>query len=95
MIQETLEGVIICLKIFPKSQFNKIVGWKNGKLKIHISATPEKGAANQALISLLSREVGINKAQIHILSGKTSPYKRVLLQGLKAEQLDDLLNSPF
>lgn len=64
------------VKIIPKSKKNEIVGFMaDGKLKIKISAVPEKGKANQALVRFLSDTLEIAEKNIELSSGQTSPQK--------------------
>ncbi|APO76654.1 hypothetical protein AM571_CH03872 [Rhizobium etli 8C-3] len=56
-------------------------------LKIRVSAIPEKGKANQALIALLSQALGIPKSSIQLMSGDTSRKKVLRIDG----GLEDLM----
>lgn len=64
------------VKITPKSPQNS---WgellADGTHKIRIAAPAEKGKANDALIKFLSKELGIARAQITIVAGKTDHIK--------------------
>jgi len=50
-------------------------------LKVRVTAPPEKGRANEALIDLLASEWGIAKTQIRILAGTRNRNKIVLITG--------------
>lgn len=50
-------------------------------LRVAVTEAPEKGKANRAIGALLSREFGVSKSAVRILSGETSPKKRFLLVG--------------
>jgi len=65
--------------IQPKTSRNEIVGPRNGELIIRLTAPPVDGAANQALIKLLSKTFKIAKTRIQILSGETSRHKLLQL----------------
>ena len=78
----TKDGIIIPVKVVPKSQKNEIVGWENDELKIKIMAVPEKGNANDALISFLAKHLKISKSSITIYSGDKSRHKRIFIAGL-------------
>jgi len=67
------------LKVIPKSSRNRIVGWIGERLKIQVTAPPERGKANQAVIELLAETLGISGGQVRITSGETSPLKTVEL----------------
>jgi len=70
----------IAVKVIPKASKNEIVGWEGDTLKVRLTAAPEKGKANEALIALLAKEYGVAKSQITILKGETSRNKLVEIQ---------------
>lgn len=43
--------------------------------KAKVTAQPEKGKANKALIKLLSKELGISPSLIELIQGQTESYK--------------------
>ncbi len=68
------------IRITPKSSKNEIMGWTqdasgNLFLKISVTSVPEKGKANQALITLLAKQWKIPKTQIMIEKGDTDRNK--------------------
>ena len=69
--------MIIQVKVIPNSKENKVLEEEAGVLKIRLTATPEKGEANKALIDVLSKHFGVSKKCIIILSGHTARLKRV------------------
>ena len=44
-------------------------------LKVRVSAVPEKGKANQALIAFLSKKLGLAKSKLSLISGETQRKK--------------------
>ena len=56
-------------------------------LLVKLAAAPVEGAANDALVELLSRELHVPKRDIQILSGERSRSKRVEIVGLTSEAL--------
>jgi uncharacterized protein (TIGR00251 family) len=92
-IQEGDEGIVVVAKIVPGSSGStRICGLLDGMLKIKVAAPPEKGKANQCLLRYLAKELGIKKNTISIVSGKTSPVKKVRILGISSETLLKKLN---
>lgn len=92
-IQELDDGAVFSAKIVPGSSGNtRICGVLDGMLKIKVSAPPEKGKANQCLLKFLAQRLGVKKNALSIISGKTSPSKRVRVSGISAETLRTKLN---
>lgn len=93
IVQEVDEGTVFVAKIVPgASGPTRICGLLDGMLKLKISAAPEKGRANQCLIKFLAKKLGVKKNTISIISGKTSPVKRVQVSGISADMLLKKLN---
>lgn len=91
MQKKITEKIEIAIKVSPGASQNSIVGIVNGELKVRITARPIKGAANEALIAFLSKELKIPKSQIKIIKGETSSHKRIQLIDFDPKQLDKLL----
>jgi uncharacterized protein (TIGR00251 family) len=49
----------------------------DGTLRVKIAAAPEKGKANDELRRLLAKTYNVRLSDVEILSGLTSPLKRV------------------
>jgi uncharacterized protein (TIGR00251 family) len=75
------------VKVVPGSSRDQIVGWLGDALKIKVMAPPEKGAANNAVIGLLAKTLGLSTNAIHIESGHTSPTKVITVTGLDDEAI--------
>ncbi|CCB89456.1 MAG: DUF167 domain-containing protein [Simkania sp.] len=80
------------VKVTPKAAKNEIIGWEGELLKVRLTAAPEKGKANEALITLLSKKLKIAKSRIHILKGETSRQKLVEIEGETLSSLQEKVN---
>ena len=47
------------------------------ELEIKVTEAPADGAANEALVKLLSKALGISRAEVRIVSGAASRHKRL------------------
>jgi uncharacterized protein YggU (UPF0235/DUF167 family) len=56
-------------------------------LRVAVTAAPEKGKANRAIIAVLSDALETPKSSIELVAGENSPQKRFLIAGADAEQL--------
>ncbi|MCA1492597.1 DUF167 domain-containing protein [Sinorhizobium alkalisoli] len=59
-------------------------------LKVRVRAVPEKGRANQALIALLAKTLGVAKNRISLLSGDTQ-RKKILRIEANPEEIENRL----
>ena len=87
-VTENGSGIIIPVRVQPNASKERIVGEYNGQLKIAVSAPPEKGKANKAIIKLLAEKLGTKVSSIRVISGETSREKRIFIEGLRASSLD-------
>lgn len=74
------EKQTITVKLTPGAKQNKVTRWEEDlfgdrTLKVQVTAIPEKGKANKALIALLSKHWKIPKSAITIIRGETSRTK--------------------
>ncbi len=84
-VTQAKDGVMLRLKVVPGASRDRIVGELGGALKIAVSAPPEKGRANKAVIGLLAKALGLRANQIEVVSGTTSPGKSILIRGATPE----------
>ena len=77
----------ITVQVLPRSSKNALT-WEQGVLKARLTAPPVDGAANEALIELLARRLGLPKRDIRILHGATSRRKTLEIAGLTLEALE-------
>lgn len=79
------------VKVHPGAGKNEITGFHDGVMNIKITAQPEKGKANSALIKYLSSVLGIAKSRIEITKGTTSRIKTVSISGLDMKNIIELV----
>ena len=48
-----------------------------GKLKVYVTAPPEDGRANEAVVEILAKHFGVKRRQVEILAGQTNRNKVV------------------
>ncbi len=77
-----MESAVLILRVAPKSSQDAIVGWHGEALKVKVRAAPEDGRANEAVIKVVAKVLGLPLKSVTIASGQTSRNKRVRIQGL-------------
>ena len=76
------DGIIIEVKVDPRSSRNEIVGVVDKPVRIKLTAPPVEGAANEQLIKLLAERFDIRKSDVIIMKGESSRHKLVKLKGV-------------
>jgi len=80
------DGVTIAVRLTPKGGRDSVDGietMSDGRavLKARVRAAPHEGAANEALVTLLAKALGVPQRSVEITSGATSRIKRVMIVG--------------
>lgn len=75
---------LLRIKVTPKAKFERIkkeMG-ADGAIfyKIYVTATPEDNKANEAVIKLLAKALGIAKSNLTITRGHTSREKKIIIK---------------
>ncbi|HCU06051.1 MAG TPA: YggU family protein [Holosporales bacterium] len=90
-IKETLDGVILYIKVTPNAVKNKIGSIEAGQfhttLKIFIQEPAVDGKANKAVIHFLQNLFNCPKNAISIQSGQLQRAKSVLITGFNAKDI--------
>jgi len=86
-IQEHAEGIVIALRAQPGAKRNAVVGEVGGALKVSVTAPPEDGRANDAILELLHEWLGIRRSQLELVAGRTNRNKRVLIGGVSVDSI--------
>jgi uncharacterized protein (TIGR00251 family) len=84
-------GVTFPVIVQPRSKKNEMVGLSGGALKIKVTAPPIEGAANEAVIKLLSQTLRIKKSNIEILMMKTSRRKLIQCKGTSMSEMQSFI----
>ena len=82
--RETDAGLEVFLRVTPKASANRIQGLIGDgvgsmRLKVQVTAAPDDGKANAAVIKLLSKVWKIPKTDIKVVSGQTDRNKTLLI----------------
>ena len=69
--------MLIKIKVIPKAKLNKIEKISDTEYRLWVTASPDKGKANQAVIETLADELGVAKSKIEIITGLTNREKLI------------------
>jgi len=90
-VQPTVRGVRVSFRVQPRASTTGVVGIHGDAIRVRLSAPPVDGAANQALIELLRKALGIPAGAITIVSGLSSRTKVVELEGVTEDRVRQLV----
>ncbi|HZN10065.1 MAG TPA: DUF167 domain-containing protein [Blastocatellia bacterium] len=84
-------AVTFAVRALPRASRSEILGELDGALKVRLAAPPVEGAANEELVRLLAKRLGVPRRQVTITAGATSRHKLVRVDGLAAADLEQVL----
>jgi uncharacterized protein (TIGR00251 family) len=74
--------LLLDVHVQPRASRDEIAGLHGERLKIRISAPPLNDAANQYLCQWLSKQCGVAKTRVSVISGARARDKRIRIQGV-------------
>jgi hypothetical protein len=93
VMNERSGGVRFSVRVRPKSARSASLGVREGALEVALTAPPADGAANSELLGLLTRALGVRRADANILVGASSRGKVIEVNGLAADEARERLRN--
>jgi uncharacterized protein (TIGR00251 family) len=76
------------LRVSPGAGRAQVVGRHGDGWKIRVTAAPEAGKANDAVVRLLATTLGLPRRDVEIVSGHTARDKVVAVAGLELNETE-------
>lgn len=83
----------ISVRVYPNAKKNELGGVTGGVWQLKVTAPPVEGKANAALITVLSKLLGVSKSRLSIIRGHTGRNKIVAVDSLSDEEVMKRLSS--
>ena len=81
----------VSVRVVPRASRDRIIGWRDGVLALRVTAPPQEGRANVAVLALLASALGVRKSAVAITAGHASARKRVTIEGLTRADIEQRL----
>ena len=83
-------GVLLAVRVTPKSSRDEVGGLHGAadgtvSLAVKVTAVPDKGRANKAVIETLAKACRMPKSALQLVAGETDRNKTILVTGNPAE----------
>ena len=83
----------LTVRVIPRSSKPGIAGIREGALLVRLQSPPVEGAANDELIRVMAEAFGAARRDVEIVVGERSKLKRVALNTIERDHVDDVLRS--
>jgi uncharacterized protein (TIGR00251 family) len=90
-VADHAEGCVLPVRAQPGARKAAVLGERNGALKVAVTAPPEDGRANRALVETLAEALGVKRSQVELVGGLTSRDKRFLIRGAVKGEIEKRL----
>jgi uncharacterized protein (TIGR00251 family) len=87
-------AVRFTVRVQPRSSRAGVDGVHDGALRVRVHAPPVEGAANDAVVEVLAKALGVAKRAVAIVSGAKSRSKVVEVSGLSAAEVRRRFSRP-
>lgn len=79
------------IRVRPGASRTEVVGFHDGALAVRVTAPPEKGRANRALLIFLAERLGLGRSDLVLVAGAGGRDKIVRVTGLSPDELTSRL----
>jgi len=91
LVEAGNDGAVLRVHVQPGASGEGIAGVHGNALKVRVRAPATSGRANDAVLSLLAKELGVPATALTLTGGASSRDKRVRFAGLSAAELEKRL----
>ena len=77
-------SVRLQVRVRPKARFNKVEVSDLGEVRVYVTAAPEAGKANRAVIAAIAGSLGVPKSAVALVHGGTSRDKLLKVAGVES-----------
>jgi uncharacterized protein len=71
----TPDAALLRVRVQPRASRDEVVGWQGAVLRVRVTAPPEDGRANSAVVALLAEACGVPRSAVELVRGHASHDK--------------------
>ena len=75
------------IRVQPRASGNSVEVAAVGTVRVRVTAPPDRGKANDAVVNLLARRLTVSKSAVRIVRGHTSRNKVVQVEGMERDDI--------
>ena len=73
----------IAVRVTPRARQNKVQPQADGSLKVYVTAPPEDGRANEAVVEVIAEWLGVKRREVEIIRGAACRNKVIRVSGAR------------
>lgn len=77
----------IDVRLTPRGGGDRIDGWDGDVLRVRVAAPPADGRANEAMVRLVAKALGVPPSRVTLVSGAQSRTKVIEIEGLTLDEI--------
>ena len=91
MTEPQFQTITLNVRVIARAKRNAVTEMEDGGLKVYVTAPPEDGRANDAVVETIAEWLGVKRRQVEIVNGATNRNKVVRVTNISQAQLDAAL----
>ena len=91
--ERTRSSIRLHVRVVPGAASTRVVGRLGDAWKLRVHAPPERGRANDEVVALLTETLGLPRADVRVVAGRTTRDKVVELAGISYDEAERRLES--
>ena len=81
-----LTNLELDIRVQPRAGPQCVIEIDGERITVRVTAPPESGKANDAVVSLLAKRLGVPKRSVQIVRGHKSRDKRISIDGMSSKE---------
>jgi len=81
------DGVLLPIRARPGARKAGVLGEQAGALKLGVTAPPQDGRANAAVVKLVRELLGLKRSQVELVAGLNDRNKKLLIRDVSRPEL--------
>ena len=77
----------IDVRLTPRGGRDQIDGWDGAVLRVRVAAPPAEGRANESMVRLVAKALGVPPSRVTLVAGAQSRTKVIEVDGLTLEEI--------
>jgi uncharacterized protein (TIGR00251 family) len=87
MLRADADSVLIAVRVVPRASRAEIVGERDGRLLIRVTAPPVEGRANDAVRRLVAKAAGVGLSHVRVVRGERARDKTLRVDGASVDDV--------